>query len=122
VRYDTGALAVVETSWAHPPGHGLSVATEVAGSLGRLTWDYAGASVGTVNRLGHPSRQLSQLGNRGFESQIAALLSAVASGGPSPVPAEEGLLALQTSLAAEESLRTRTAVRLPPADRLEERS
>lgn len=112
VRYDTGALAVVETSWAHPSGHGLGLTTELAGSHGRLQWDYAGVSVGRVQRAGEAARDLSQLGNRGFHAQIAAFLAAIADGTPSPVPAEDGLLALQVSLAAVESLRAGRAVRL----------
>ena len=64
--------------------------------------------------MGAAPQPLSQLGNRGFVAEVAAFLDAVGSGGPSPVPAEEGMLALEVALAAEESLRTRRAVDLPP--------
>ena len=114
VRYDNGTLALVETSWAHPAGHGLELATEIAGTAGRLTWDYATTAVGSVKLAGGAARAISQLGNRGFVAEVAAFLDAVESGGPSPVPAEDGLLALQVALAAEESLRTRRVVDLPP--------
>lgn len=113
VRYDSGALAVVETSWAHPAGHGLELATELSGSAGRIAWDYAGVAVGSVKRAGAAPQAISQLGDRGFRAEVAAFLDAVATGGPSPVPAEEGLLALQVALAAVESLRTRRTVHLP---------
>jgi predicted dehydrogenase len=56
-------------------------------------------------------RHFSQLGSRGFHRQIAAFLESVMTGGPPPVSAQEGLLALQISLAAVESLRTRSVVR-----------
>jgi len=111
VRYDTGALAVVETSWAHPPGRGLVVTTELAGTGGRLAWDSAGTSLGAMNTSSGAMRHFSQLGSRGFHRQIAAFLESVTTGGPPPVSAQEGLLALQISLAAVESLRTRSVVR-----------
>jgi myo-inositol 2-dehydrogenase/D-chiro-inositol 1-dehydrogenase len=114
VRYDNGALAVVETSWGHPKGHGLELATELSGTKGRITWDYAGVAVGVVRPAGAPARALSQLGNRGFVAETRAFLDAVASGGPSPVSAEEALLALEVALAATESLRSRRAVHLRP--------
>ena len=112
VRYDSGALAVVETSWAHPAGHGLDLATELAGTAGRLGWDYAGIAVGSLKPAGAAPRAISQLGNRGFVAEVTAFLDAVETGGPSPVPAEEGMLALEVALAAEESLRTRRVVHL----------
>ncbi|WP_165354458.1 Gfo/Idh/MocA family protein [Nocardioides glacieisoli] len=110
VRYDSGALAVVETSWAHPAGHGLELSTELTGSDGRITWDYTGTAVGSLQLAGAAPRAISQLGNRGFVAEIRAFLDAVESGGPSPVPAEDGLAALETALAAVESLHTRRAV------------
>ena len=118
VRYDSGAMAVVETSWGHPAGHGLELTTELTGSDGRITWDYAGTAVGSVKLARAAARSVSQLGNRGFVAEIGAFLDAVASGGPSPVPAEDGLLALEVALAAVESLRTRRTVHL--TDRREE--
>ncbi|QIG43381.1 Gfo/Idh/MocA family oxidoreductase [Nocardioides anomalus] len=118
VRYDTGALAVVETSWAHPAGHGLELTTELTGSDGRITWDYDSTAVGSVKLAGAAPRTISQLGNRGFVAEVAAFLDAVEDGGPSPVQAEDGRLALEVALAAVESLRTRRVVHL--SDRSEE--
>ena len=116
VRYDNGALAVVETSWAHPAGHGLQLSTELTGTEGRVTWEYASTAAGAVRIAGAAPRAISQLGHRGFDAEIAALLDAVESGGPSPVPAEDGLLALEVALAAAESLITRRAVELATAE------
>ena len=113
VRYDNGALAVVETSWAHPAGQGLDLATELSGSAGRITWDYSGIAVGAVRRAGGPIQSINQLGNRGFRAEVGAFLEGIESGGPSPVPAEEALVALEVALGAVESLRTRRVVDLP---------
>lgn len=112
VRYDNGTLAVVETSWAHPAGHGLHLATELCGSAGRMAWDYDGVAVGSVKIAGAAPQAISQLGNRGFRAEIDAFLDAIESGGPSPVPPDEGLLALEIALAAMESLQTRRTVHL----------
>lgn len=113
VRYDNGALAVVETSWAHPAGHGLDLSTDLAGSAGRITWDYAGVAVGNLKLAGAAPQAISQLGNRGFRAEVDAFLAAIEHGTPSPVPAADGLLALEVALAAVESLRTRRTVHLP---------
>lgn len=112
VRYDNGTMAVVETSWAHPAGHGLELATELSGSAGRIAWDYTGIAVGSLKLAGAAPRAISQLGNRGFFAEVHAFLDAIESGGPSPVPAEEGLLALEMALAAIESVQTRRTVHL----------
>lgn len=119
VRYDNGAMAVVETSWAHPAGHGLELSTELVGSDGRITWDYASTAVGSLKRAGEPARAMSQLGSRGFEAEVAAFLDAATSDGPSPVPAEDGLLSLRLALAATESLRTGRVVHLSPTTEVE---
>jgi len=112
VRYDNDTLAVVETSWALPAGHGLGLATELSGSAGRIAWDYDGVAVGSVKLAGAAPRAISQLGNRGFRAEISAFLDAIESGGPSPVRPEDGLLALEIALAAIESLQTRRTVHL----------
>ena len=112
IRYDNGTLAVVETSWAHPAGHGLGLATELSGSAGRIAWDYDGVAVGSVKLAGAAPQAISQLGNRGFRAEVSAFLDAIESGGPSPVPPEEGFLALEIALAAMESLATRRTVHL----------
>ena len=112
IRYDNGTLAVVETSWAHPRGHGLQLATELSGSAGRIAWDYDGIAVGSVKLAGAAPQAISQLGSRGFRAEVSAFLDAIEFGGPSPVPPEEGLLALEIALAAMESLQTRRTVPL----------
>jgi len=72
--------------------------------------DLGKATRETLRSLGDSLRTLG-LG-REHVAQIKAFLDAVESGGPSPVPAEDGLLALEVALAAVESLRTRRVVHL----------
>ena len=105
LRYANGAIGHVETSWAHPPTHGLAVATELVGSAGCLTWDYDGLQTGAINGTGGTVR-LDPLGVRGFRAEIAAFVDAARNGRPTPVTAEDGFDALATSLAALESIRT----------------
>lgn len=112
VRYDSGAMAVVETSWAHPAGHGLQLTTELTGSDGRIAWDYAATAVGSLKISGAAAQTINQLGNRGFIAEIKVFIDAIESGGPSPLSAEDGLVALEVALAATESLRTRRVVHL----------
>ena len=52
------------------------------------------------------------LGDRGFRAEVAAFVNAVRSGGASPIPASDGIAALRTALAAEESMRTGLPSRL----------
>lgn len=118
IRYDNGAMGVVETGWAHPENAGLSVATEIAGTSGRLSWDYSGISVGSLHTRSGRSQQFSPLGARGFRSEIAAFAQAVRNGLPSPVPAVEAELAAQVSLAALQSIESGAMVDLPPLEDL----
>jgi predicted dehydrogenase len=106
IRYDSGAIALVETSWAHPVSHGFKLATEIIGTDGRVSWTYDDIVGGMVHFADRPSVALEPLSDRGFRAEVRAFVDAVRSGQPSPVPAYEGLTALRTALAAHESLRT----------------
>jgi len=106
LRYRSGAMALVETSWAHPEAHGFRLATELIGTEGRLSWDYDSISGGVVSSTSGTSVKFDPLGERGFSAELGAFVAAVRAGGPSPVPASEALNALRTALAAGESLRT----------------
>lgn len=104
VRYDTGAIGLVETSWAHPASHGFRVAVEFMGTEGRLSWDYDSLASGWLHRRDGASVRFDPLGERGFTAELGAFLDAVRDGGPSPVPPEDGRSALRTSLVALESV------------------
>ena len=104
LRYGNGAIGLVETSWAHPEGYGVKVATEMIGSEGRLWWDYDQIAGGTMATTSGEHTRFDVLGDRGFRAQVGAFVGAVRAGGPSPIGATEGLASLRTALAARESL------------------
>jgi len=106
VRYASGALGLVETSWAHPVSYGFKLRAELVGTDGRLSWDYDHINGGTTYRTGGDTSWFDPLGNRGYRTEIARFTEAARRGGPSPVAAEDGLAALRTALAALESVRT----------------
>jgi predicted dehydrogenase len=112
VRYDSGALGLVETSWAHPVSHGFKLSTELVGRDGRLSWSYDGIVGGVLHRADGRSTAFEPLSDRGFRTEVQAFVHAVRSGEASPVPAEQALTALRTALAALESLRTGQTVDL----------
>lgn len=116
LRYGNGAIGLVETSWAHPSAYGFQVATEVSGSSGRLWWEYAGISGGRMAGDDGTVTSFELLGDRGFRAEIGAFVDAIRAGDRSPVPASEGLAALQTGLAAEMSLRDGRPIRLEEID------
>lgn len=112
VRYASGAMALVESSWAHPVSSGFRLSTEIVGTEGRLGWDYDSISGGVVNLADGTTRALDPLSDRGFRSEIDSFLAAARSGAPSPVSAEQGFTALRTALAALESRDTGTMIDL----------
>lgn len=116
LRYGTGAIGLVETSWAHPVAAGFRVATELVGSRGRLWWDYDSISGGSMATTTGERVRFDPLGDRGFRAEVGAFVEAVRTGGPSPIPASEGLVALRTALAAGESLLSGEAVGLAEAE------
>jgi predicted dehydrogenase len=106
LRYASGAIARVETSWAHPASHGFKLAAEIIGTEGRLSWDYDQLAGGFLHRADRDSVRFDPLGELGFRTEIATFVDAVRTGGPSPVSGRDGMAALRTSLAALESART----------------
>lgn len=112
VRYSNGALALVESSWAHPASHGFKVSTEFIGTEGRLAWDYDQINGGTMYVRDGNTSWFDPLGERGFHDEIRCFTEAVRGGATSPVSATEGFMALRTSLAAMESLTTGATIDL----------
>lgn len=106
VRYASGAMGQVEASWAHPAGRGFTTTVEIAGSGGRISWDYDSIKGGAIHRADGGVTRLDPLGERGYASEIAAFTAAVRAGGPSPVPVSDGVAATRTALAALHSART----------------
>lgn len=112
LRFASGAIASVETSWAHPPSHGFKLSAEIVGTDGRLSWNYDHLAGGFLHRLEAETVRFEPLGELGYGAEIAAFVQAVRAGGPSPVSAPEGMAALRTSLAALESVRTGNTIDL----------
>jgi predicted dehydrogenase len=106
VRYASGALALVETSWAHPASHGFKLATEIIGRDGRLYWSYDDIAGGVINFATGASVSFEPLSDRGFRAEVGSFIEAVRTRAASPVPAEAGFTSLRTALAASESVRT----------------
>ncbi|MBI3362653.1 MAG: Gfo/Idh/MocA family oxidoreductase, partial [Chloroflexi bacterium] len=112
IRFADGGMALVETSWAHPRPQGLTVRTELAGTRGRLHWDYDGISSMQVIRGDSPRRNLVMVGEDSFTAEIADFVRCVEQDTPPPIPGEEALEALRVALAGLESLESGKAVEL----------
>ncbi len=106
VRYENGAIAHVECSWAHPPTHGFRLSADVVGTAGRISWGNDQLMSGVLHRLDGQTEWWDALGDRGFTDELRDFFDAVRAGGPSPVPAAEAMESLRTALAAVESART----------------
>jgi myo-inositol 2-dehydrogenase/D-chiro-inositol 1-dehydrogenase len=112
VRYENGAIAHVECSWAHPAARGFKLAAEIVGTQGRLTWSNSEQMGGVLHPREGPTEWWDVLSDRGFTLELRTFVEAVRSGGPSPVPAAEAMESLRTTLAAIESSRTGRTVDL----------
>lgn len=106
VRYDNGAIAHVESSWAHPAARGFKLSAEVVGTEGRLSWKNDHLMGGVLHRADGTTEWWDVLGVRGMTAELQAFFAAVRGGGPSPVPATDALESMRTALAAVESART----------------
>ncbi len=104
VRYASGAIGLVETSWAHPVAHGFKLRAELIGAEGRLSWDYDHLNGGTMYRAAGDTSWFDPLGNRGYVAEIGCFTDAIRDGAPSPVSVEDGFAAVRTALAARESI------------------
>jgi predicted dehydrogenase len=112
VRYENGAIAHVECSWAHPAARGFKLSAEIVGTEGRLTWSNSDQMGGVLHSREGVTEWWDVLSDRGFTRELATFFEAVRAGGPSPVPAREAMEALRTALAAVESARTGRTVDL----------
>jgi predicted dehydrogenase len=106
VRYENGAIAHIECSWAHPASRGFKLAAEIVGTEGRVSWDYDHLMGGVLHPRDGAAEWFDVLGDREFTQELRAFFDAVRTGGPSPVPVQQGVESLRTALAALESVRT----------------
>lgn len=112
VRYASGAMALVETSWAHPASYGFKLKVEIVGTKGRLAWSYDDINGGALYVRNGETTWFDPLGDRGYRAEIRTFVDAVRAGSASPVPVEEAYEALRTALAALESVHTGTTIDL----------
>lgn len=112
VRYENGAMAQVECSWAHPASRGFRLHAEVVGTEGRLSWSGERMVGAVLHRRDGDTEWWDVLGDREFTAELGAFVEAIRSGGPPPVPAAEATESLRTALAALESARTGRTVDL----------
>jgi myo-inositol 2-dehydrogenase/D-chiro-inositol 1-dehydrogenase len=112
IRFQDGGIGLVEVSWAHPRAQSLLVRTELAGTRGRLHWDYDGIASMQVIRDDAGKRNLVMVGEDSFAAEIADFVRCVEEDARPSIPGEEALEALRIALAALESLETGKAVEL----------
>ncbi|MDF1605419.1 Gfo/Idh/MocA family oxidoreductase [Nocardioides sp. YIM 152315] len=112
VRYESGAIAHVECSWAHPASRGFKLRAELVGTGGRLSWDNDHQMAGVLHAREGDPEWWDALGDREFTRELGAFFDACRAGGPPPVPAVEATESLRMALAALESARSGRTVDL----------
>jgi predicted dehydrogenase len=112
--FANGGLGLVETSWAHPPSAPLACRVELAGTHGRIAWDYDRINGMQAIFEGQGRKSYVMEGEDSFAAEIAAFMHCVENNLPSPVPGVEGREALRVCLAALESLESGRCIELPP--------
>ncbi|MBL7161831.1 MAG: Gfo/Idh/MocA family oxidoreductase [Anaerolineales bacterium] len=118
LTHKNGVLSHIEGSWAFPPPM-FRTRFEISGSGGMIDHDSQATSPinilmqkqvdGKTPDIPTPTSPVSE---DPWTTQIKAFYKALIEDSPLPVPAEEGLAALQIALAAIESARTNKAVNL----------
>ena len=106
VRYANGAVARIETSWAHPASRGFKLGCELVGTEGRVSWSYDQMMEAVLHPMTGDVEWFPALGEEGFVAELSDFVDAIRARAPSPVPAAEGLESLRTALAALQSART----------------
>ena len=110
IGFDDGSIACVHAGWRLPVSHpaGFDFRLDLTGSEGvlNLGMEHQGVTVIGAGGTRYPAFVDALV------REDRAFVDAVRTGGPSPVPAADGITALRMVLAAEESLRTGLSVTL----------
>jgi predicted dehydrogenase len=104
VKYDNGAIAVMDLSRANKPRSAQWASVTIFGTDGEIT---TGGQRDT--QLVHSDDGLRTFVldlQHGFDREIAAFVTCIQDGSTPPVTGEQGRLALEMCLAAEQSIRT----------------
>jgi predicted dehydrogenase len=124
LTHKNGTISHIEGSWAYPPPM-FRTRFEISGSQGML--DHDSQATTPINLHMHQQDDgktpdiptpTSPISEDPWTTQIKAFYRALIGDSPLPVPAEDGLAALQIGLAAIESARTNRAVKLEPLPEL----
>ena len=111
LRFESGAVGHIESSWAHPRGQ-FRTRLEISGDQGLIEWDSADrqamqtaltADDGEVTRAGSSPAAPD---DDPYYLELAHFLDHVENGTPLRVTPHDGLMAVKVSLAAIESVRT----------------
>jgi myo-inositol 2-dehydrogenase/D-chiro-inositol 1-dehydrogenase len=120
VRFQSGALALVEGGWANPPGV-FRTALDLSGSDGLIEWSSDQAlpvqthfptTESSAKSVGLPVAELS---DDPYAAEIRHAYQAIRASAPFAVTAEDALEALRIALAAKTSLSTGRPVLLAPS-------
>jgi predicted dehydrogenase len=113
LEFENGTAASLDTSWSRParryPTWG-DVTLELVGELGHLGVDLF-CQVAEVYSQRHETGMHVSYGDDLDAAMIAAFLTAIRQGLPSPVPGEDGMRAVEVAEAALKSIETGTPVR-----------
>jgi len=104
VKYDNGAIAVLDASRANTPRSSQWSSITILGTEGEIST--AGQRDSQWVHSEEGLRTFSFSIQNGFDREIAAFVTCIQDGTAPPVTGEQGRLALKMCLAAEESIRT----------------
>lgn len=116
LRFDSGAIAHIEGGWVYPEGI-FRTSLDVAGTEGVIEWKSDDTNTVYTHLAKPPTQQAAEVGlpvsataESPYTTEIHHFYDALVNNKPFLVTPEDGLAALQISLAAKESLRTGRSV------------
>lgn len=122
LRFDNGAMAHIEGSWAYPVPM-FSVRAEVAGDNGLIEWDSDDTAPIHLHRYadaaddsGDVALPTSPLSQDPWAAEVRHFYHALTHNEPFRVTAQDALKGLQIALAARESVQTGKPVTLQPLE------
>lgn len=111
LRFQSGAVGHIESSWAHPPGQ-FRTRLEIAGDGGLIEWDSTDRQAMSIALRGEDGQVTRQSASPTapdddpYYRELAHFVDHVENGTPLRVTPHDALMAVKVSLAAIESVRT----------------
>ncbi|MBI3961684.1 MAG: Gfo/Idh/MocA family oxidoreductase [Deinococcus sp.] len=115
VRFQSGALALIEASWAHPKGYRFRQTLEVMGTRGVVNLDSDSANSLVTVTSGGQRIEESPLPEDDYVLEIRHFVDCLARHQSPEIPPEEAISALALALAARTSLLKGKPVAVPEA-------